>query len=290
MKPEHIHKTALTTHMGHYEYLVMPFGLTNTPATFQALMNDVLAQFVRKFSLVFFDDILIYSKSMDDHINHLRTVFETLRTNKLFAKLSKCIFAQKQVEYLGHIITDKGVATDPSKITAVLNWPTPTNITELIEFWGLTDYYRRFIKHYGIICRPLFDSLKKDSFSWGPTQNIAFLQHKQMMTQAPVLALPDFTKPFVLETDASGYGLGAVLMQQGQPIAYLNKTLGPKAAAASIYDKEAMAILEALRKWKHYFSSTSLVIKTGQQSLKYIHEQKLTEGIQHKATYQIISL
>lgn len=176
------------------------------------------------------------------------------------------------MEYLGHIISDKGVATDPSKVEAV----------------GLAGYYRRFIQNYGIICRPLFDCLKKDAFSWGPTQDTAFSTLKKKMTQAPVLALPDFNQPFILETNASGFGLGAVLMQQGKPIAYLSKSLGPKAAAASIYDKEAMAILEALKKWKHYFASSSLIIRTDQQSLKYIHDQKQVEGIQHKLLIKLL--
>lgn len=173
-------------------------------------------------------------------------------------------------------------------MTAVKNWPTPTNVTELRGFLGLACYYRRFIKQYGIICRPLFDCLKKDSFSWGPNQDTAFHQLKQSMTEAPVLALPDFTAPFILEKDASGYGIGAVLMQRGRPIAFLSKTLGPKAAASSIYDKEAMTILEALKKWKHYFASTSLIIRTDQQSLMYIQDQKLVEGIQHKLLIKLL--
>ena len=206
-------------------------------------------------------------------------MFEALRQNKLFAKLSKCTFAQSKVEYLGHIISAQGVATDPTKITAIQTWPSPKNATDLRGFLGLTGYYRRFIMGYGIICRPLFDALKKDSFSWGPPQQQAFEKLKTTMTTAPVLALPDFSKPFILEADASGHGIGAVLMQDGRPIAYISKTLGPKVAAASTYEKEAMAILEALKKWKHYFASSNLIIRTYQQSLKYIQEQRLVEGV-----------
>jgi hypothetical protein len=135
-------------------------------------------------------------------------------------------------------------------------------VTQLRSFLGLTGYYRRFIEGYGIICRPLFNALKKDSFKWDNEQEASFQQLKQVMSTAPVLALPDFTKPFISETDASGLGIGAILMQRGQPIAFLSKTLGPKAQGASIYEKEAMAILEALKKWKHYFSTTSLIIRT----------------------------
>jgi hypothetical protein len=262
MKDSDIEKTTFTTHLGHFKYVVLPFVLTNAPATFQSLMNSVLSQFLRKFSLVFFDDILIYSSTMSNHVKHLRAVLEVLKQNQLYAKFSKCTFGQSKIEYLGHLISGEGVATDPAKINIIQSWPRPSNVTQLRSFLGLTGYYRRFIEGYGIICRPLFNALKKDSFKWDNKQEASFQQLKQVMSTAPVLALPDFTKPFISETDASGLGIGAILMQRGQPIAFLSKTLGPKAQGASIYEKEAMAILEALKKWKHYFSTTSLIIRT----------------------------
>jgi hypothetical protein len=142
----------------------MPFGLTNAPATFQSLMNRVFSHLLRKILLVFFDDILIYSKTKEEHLQHIKIVLEVLRTNKLFAKRSKCVFATPQVEYLGHVISKAGVATDPQKIIAVKDWPLPTNTTKLRGFLGLTGYYRRFVKNYGLICRPLHNMLKKYSF------------------------------------------------------------------------------------------------------------------------------
>ena len=174
MRHEDIPKTAFTTHLGHFEYVVMLFGLTNAPATFQSLRNDVLADFLRKFALVFFDDILIYSNSISEHVNHLTAVLQVLRQHKLFAKMSKCIFGQPEIEYLGHIISKQGVATDPTKLQIIQQWPSPQNITQLRAFWGLTGYYRRFIQGYGVICRPLFDALKKNSFVWSAAQEKAF--------------------------------------------------------------------------------------------------------------------
>lgn len=288
MKPEDVEKTAFSTHMGLFEFLVMSFGLTNGPPSFHSLMHSVLGPLLRKCVVFFFDDILIYSKTLKEHVQHLKQVFNLLRENKLYAKTSKCTFGQQQVEYLGHVITAEGVATDPIKIQAVVNWPEPQNVTQLRGFLGLTGYYRRFIQNYGIICRPLFDSLKKDSFVWAAAQQEAFQTLKNKLTTAPVLALPNFQKPFILEADASGYGLGAVLMQEGKPLAFMSKSIGPKAQGMSTYDKEAMAILEALKKWKHYFAASSLIIRTDQQSLKYIQEQKLTEGIQHKLLVKLL--
>jgi ribonuclease HI len=288
MKKQDIQKTAFTTHLGHYEYLVMPFGLTNAPATFQTLMNTVLADFLRKFALVFFDDILIYSTSMEAHVNHLREILQVLKDNKLYAKFSKCSFAQKEIEYLGHVNSEKGVATEPSKIAIIQNWPSSQTVSELRAFLGLAGYYRRFIQGYGVICKPLFNALKKEAFRWSSEQETAFSNLKSITSTPPVLALPNFSKPFVLEVDASGTGIGAILMQEGRPISFLSKSLGPKAMAASTYEKEAMAILEALEKWKHYLASTSVIIRTDLQSLKYIQDQRIVDGIQHKLLIKLL--
>jgi hypothetical protein len=157
------YKTAFRTHSGHYEFLVMPFGLTKAPATFQSLMNEVFRAHVRKFILVFFDDILVYSPTLGDHYQHLEIVLKLLRTHQLVARATKCFFGHSQVEYLGYVITEHGVATDPLKIQAIVDWPIPTNLKQLRGFLGLTGYYRRFVKGYGSISKPLTLLLSKDT-------------------------------------------------------------------------------------------------------------------------------
>lgn len=144
MAEEDIHKTAFRTHQGHYEFKVMPFGLTNAPTTFQSLMNEVFVDFLKKFVLVFFDDILVYSTSFYQHIQHVESILKVMRKSKLFAKRSKCDFAQDKVEYLGHVISGEGVATDESKIEVMKSWPTPSNVKRLRDFLGLIGYYRRY--------------------------------------------------------------------------------------------------------------------------------------------------
>ena len=166
------------------------------------------------------DDILVYSPSIDSHVELLTQVFDIITEHQFYIKLSKCSFAKHEIEYLGHIITKEGVATDPTKFQIIKDWQAPSTITQVRAFLGLTGYYRRLIKDYGIICRPLYDSLRKDDFQWIDRQTQTFQSLKQAMLSPPVLALLDFSKPFILEADASGHGIGAVLMQGGKPIAF----------------------------------------------------------------------
>lgn len=181
----------------------MPFGLTNAPSSFQGLMNHIFQKHLRKFILVFFNDILIYNKSLEEHLNHLRAAFDLLVQHQLLVKRSKCVFAADRVEYLGHYISAKGVETDPKKIEVVQLWPTPTSVKLLRDFIGLTGYYRRFVKGYGVISKPLTNLLKKYGFNWSEKANEAFEKLKVALTTAPMLILPNFSLPFMVETDAA---------------------------------------------------------------------------------------
>lgn len=281
MFEEDIPKTAFRTHDGHYEFVVMPFGLSNAPSTFQALMNHIFKPFLRKFVLVFFDDILIYSKDLDSHLSQLLQVFDSLREHCLKVKLSKCSFAQSQVQYLGHVISQQGVSVNPSKIQCIVDWPQPQTLKALRGFLGLTGYYRKFVAHYGIIAKPLSDMLKTNNFVWSPASEAAFATLKNALTTAPILALPDFSHPFVIETDASGTGIGAILQQHRHPIAYLSKSLSPKNQALSVYEKEMMAILYAVDKWRHYVLGQVFTILTDHKTLKHMLDQRITTPAQH---------
>jgi hypothetical protein len=224
MAPEDEFKTAFKTHHEHYQFKVMPFGLSSAPATFQCNMNHILESFLRKSVIVFMDDIFVYSPPLQLHAIHLQHVLSLLRRHQFYVKLSKCEFAQQELEYLGHIIPREGVATDPRKTEAMKEWPVPTTTTELMGFLGLTGYYRKFVKDYSSIAKPLNNLLKKQ-FIWSGEAREAFEQLKVDMCSTPVLALPDFSQPFVVETNASNVGFSVVLMQKDIHVAFISKPL-----------------------------------------------------------------
>ena len=250
MATEDVSKTAFRTHHGHYEFLVMPFGLYNVPLSFQATMNLTFGPILRKFIIVFFDDILIYNKTFSEHIKHLQIAFQTLQDHSFFLKLPICSSATQQVEYLGHIVSEQGVEPVPTKVIAVHQWPPPTSIRVLRGFLGLSGFYRCFIKGYATLVAPLTALLAKDSFHWTQAADQAFRKLKEALCTTPVLRLPDFSLPFILETDASGTGMGVVLSQQHHPIAFFSKSFCPKLLRASTYVRELAAITVAVKKWR----------------------------------------
>ncbi|XP_058726191.1 uncharacterized protein LOC131597514 [Vicia villosa] len=268
VSPEDRHKTAFRTFDGHYEFLVMPFGLTNAPSSFQSAMNDLLRPYLRRFVLVFFDDILIYSSCLSDHVSHLKLILELLFSNQFYAKLSKCVFVVPKIDYLGHFISSEGVTPDPTKIQAVVDWPTPRSLTSLRGFLGLTEFYRRFVRHYASLAAPLTDLLSSTKLHWSTEAESAFTTLKQKMTETPVLCLPDFSKLFVLETDASGVAIGAVLSQSGHPLAFFSKKMCPRLQNSSVYVREMYAITESVKKWRQYLIGRHFHIYTDQRSLK----------------------
>ncbi|CAI7841259.1 unnamed protein product [Closterium sp. NIES-53] len=249
MADNSIHKTAFWTRYGSYEYLVMPFGLTNAPATFQAEMNHILRPLLDECVVVYLDDILIYSRDMKQHIEHLRHVFELLRREKFYVKLSKSEFALNKVQFLGQMVSAQGVHVDPKKIEA-----------------------------YAKIATPLTDLLKKNTpFKWEDVHQQVMEQLKTALTSAPILILPDPEKDYVIEADASDQAVGAVLMQdQGkglQPIAYLSKKLHGAELNYPIHDKEALAIITAFKTWRCYLEGRKTTVYTDHCSLKYLKTQ-----------------
>ena len=196
---------------------MMPFGFTNAPATFQSTMNKIFQPFLRKFMPVFFDDILVYSNTLETHDQHLKTVLETLQTHQLFAKLSKCDFCKASVHYLGLVISTASVQVDNQKIEAIMNWPSPQNMRQLRGFLGPLGYYRHFVKNYASLAWPLIELLKLKPFEWNSEANLAFQKLKTALTATLVLKLPDFSELFVIETDASTHGVGAVYPKRDIP-------------------------------------------------------------------------
>ncbi|KAK1602195.1 hypothetical protein QYE76_018179 [Lolium multiflorum] len=267
-------KTAFKTKLGLYEWLVMPFGLSNAPSTFMRLMNHILRPLIGKSVVVYFDDILIYSKNLEDHVQHVREVLCILRHEKLFANLPKCHFAQNKLVFLGFVVSANGIEVDSSKVEAIHNWPTPTNVGQVRSFHGLAGFYRRFVKDFSTIACPLNELTKKNvPFVWGKAQQKAFDELKKRLTEAPLLVLPDFAKTFEIECDASGLGIGGVLMQNGKPVAYYSEKLDGARLNYPIYDKELYALVRVLEVWQHYLWPREFIIHSDHESLKYLKSQ-----------------
>jgi hypothetical protein len=253
---------------------VMSFGLTNAPAYFMYLMNSVFMPELDNFVVVFIDDILVYSKNKEEHASHLHVVLQRLREHRLYAKLSKCDFWLNEIKFLGHTISQAGIAVDPDKVQDVMNWKPPTTIRQIRSFLGSAGYYRRFIPDFSRIVKPMTKLLKKGAkFVLGQKCEDAFHTLRQHLTTAPVLAQPDNNKPFDVYCDASGTGLGCVLMQDNRVIAYASRALRPHEQNYPTHDLEIAAVVHALKMWRHYLMGTHYNISTDHKSLKYIFTQ-----------------
>ena len=271
--------TAFRTRFGHYEYTVLPMGLCNAPGTFMHVMNSIFRRQLERFMLVFLDDMFIYSRTENEHIGHLREVLEVLRREGLYLKPSKCEWMLPEVEFLGHRIGRDGLSVDPHKVDAVNHWTAPTNVSELRSFLGLAGYYRRFLEQYSKIAFPLTELTKDDiEWKWGDAEAAAFAQLKAMLTSAPVLKLANPDLPYVIHCDASGYAIGACLMQDHgnglQPISYLSAKMKPAETRYAPHEQELLALVYACRMWRHYLhNGQPFTVLSDHQSLRFFTTQ-----------------
>ena len=243
------------------------------------LMNEVFRPYLDKSVVVYLDDILIYSRTWKDHLRHISEVLDRLRAHQLYAKISKCEFGKARVEFLGHVVSEKGVEVDAKKVEAVQTWPPPQNVHDLRAFLGLANYYRRFVANYSKMTLPLTSMLKKGAqVSMGEEEMSAFLQVKEALTSAPVLAVADPRLGYRIVTDASDFAVGAILLQdhgQGyQPIAYESRKLQPAELRRNVYEKEMLAILHSLKAWRCYVEGRTIELVTDHESLKWLMTQK----------------
>ncbi|KAL0860680.1 hypothetical protein ABMA27_010024 [Loxostege sticticalis] len=272
-------KTAFSTPFGHYEFNRMPFGLKTAPATFQRAMDNVLRGLQGIHCLIYLDDVIIFSKSLPEHIQKLRAVFDRFRQTNLKVQLDKSHFLRKEVLYLGHTITREGLKPNTDKIDAILNYPIPKTTTEIKSFLGLIGYYRKFIKDFAKITRPLTVCLKKGrKIVLNDEYTNSFETCKKLLTNAPLLQFPDFKKPFILTTDASNYAIGAVLSQgplgSDKPIAYFSKTLGDTQTRYSTIEKELLAIIEGVKHFRPYLYGNKFTIYTDHRPLAWLYSLK----------------
>jgi hypothetical protein len=280
-----IPKTAFRTVYGHYEYTVMPFGLSNAPSTFQTLINRVLAPLIGKGVIAYVDDILIYAKTKEEHDRMLEEVLKLLDANRLYVKLSKCEFMLKEVEFLGHVVSQEGIKTDPKKCEAIHTWPKPRNVHELMQFLGLANFYRRFVRRYSDIAAPLTDLLRSGvEFYWSGECDRAFCELKHRLTNTPVLVVPDPNLPFRVEADCSGKALGCVLLQKvngrWHPVAYESRKLNPAETRYPIHEQELGALIHALKAWRHYLLGQQFLAYTDYKSIIHLTKQPNLTGRQ----------
>ena len=270
-----VQKTAFRTRDGHYEFTVMPFGLSNAPATFQQLMNDIMRPFMNRFVVVYMDNILIYSKDEEEHKEHLRQELQKLREEQLYAKKSKCEFGLREVGYLGVTVGPEGVKMDDAKVRAITNWPVPKTRADLRSF--LAGWYRRFIEGFARRILPMSELKQDHAWQWEKKQQDSFDDLKAAMTEAPVLAVANPDLPYKVYTDASGFGVGAILLQdQGkglQPIAYLSHKLSDAERKYATHEQELLGIIHALKVWRPYLEGATFKANSDHKALEELATQ-----------------
>lgn len=277
-------KTAFATREGLFEFKVMPFGLTNAPATFQRLMDMVLAGLQWSHCLVYLDDIVILGRDFQEHLSNIRCVFQRLRSAGLKVKPSKCELLKKRVYFLGHVISEEGIATDPAKTEKVASWPVPTSRREVQQFLGLANYYRRFVKNFAIIAKPLHRLTEKNSsFKWSEDCQQAFELIRRKLVSPPILAFPDYSKEFILDTDASDTGVGAVLSQvhddgSEHVVAYASRVLTKAERKYSVTRKELLAVVVFIDHFRQYLLGQSFLLRTDHSSLAWLKNFRNPEG------------
>jgi hypothetical protein len=265
-------KTAFKTNEGLYEWLVMPFGLTNMPSTFMRLMNEVLREFIEKFFIVYLDDILIFSKTKEEHLKHLATVMKKLQLEKLLINIKKSSFMKTEIIYMGFVISTNELRMDPDKVEVIKNWPSPRNVFELRSFHGLASFYRKLIRNFSGVSATMMNTVKKrhKSFHWTEETEKSFKLLKRKITEQLILVFPDFQKTFQVKCDASGFAIGAVLSQEDRSIAYFSEKLNEVKLKYSMYDKEFYVIIQALKKWRHYLISKEFVLYSDNHALQFV--------------------
>ena len=276
-------KTAFNSRRGLYEFKAMPFGLCNAPATFERLMETVLAGLHWHICLIYLDDIIVTGRTFEDMIANLSEVFERFKTAGLKLKARKCTLFANEVEFLGHVVSSDGIKTDPKKTEAVKNWPTPTCVKEVRSFLGICSYYRRFIYRFSDVAKPLHRLTEKgQAFVWTDECKMAFDTLKQKLTEAPILAHPDFEKEFILDTDASDVAIAAVLSQKidgkEHVIAYASKTLSKCERRYCVTRKELLAVVNYVKHFRHYLYGKRFTLRTDHGSLRWIMNFKNPEG------------
>ena len=257
-------RSAFNTHIGQYEWTVLPMGLTNAPAVFQRVMTELFRPYLNKFVLCYLDDVLIYSKTPEEHLVHLRLVFDILREAGLRVRLQKCVFNKAELHYLGFVVSREGLKADPRKVAAVEAWPTPATVHELRQFLGLANFFRKFIQGYSSMVSCLNALIRNDAPSclkgrWSTVHDQAFAAVKHALTSAPVLKLADPQLPYEVTADASVNGTGAVLTQEGRPIAYYSHKFTPAERNWTTGEQELFAVVQAMKEWRCYLEGAPKV-------------------------------